>query len=78
MSGLDLNTYYGKISKLSRAFNKLDLNQVREAIEVTQINANRDISKIHFKDGKLDIPEKKKESTEYVVKEAQQDEEMEL
>lgn len=84
MSGLDLNTYYGKISKLGRVFNKLNPNQVRDAIEVAEMNFNkdmRDISKVHLKDGTLDIQKvkiKKKEPIEYVVKEEKQDNEMEL
>lgn len=63
MSSLDLNTYYGKISKLSRAFNKLDPTQVRDAIEIAQMNVNKDISKVNLK---------RKEPIEYVVEESKQ------
>lgn len=35
MSGLDRNTYYGKISKTVKEFDKLDLNQVRDGIDNT-------------------------------------------
>jgi hypothetical protein len=59
MSGIDRNTYYGKISKLGRVFNKLDPNQVREAIEIAQANFNKDIRKVsnvHLQDNNLDVP----------------------
>lgn len=68
MSGLDLNTYYGKISKLSRAINRLDPEQVREGIEIAQLNVNKDISK---------VTHRKNEPIEYVIEEPKGDE-MEL
>ncbi len=58
MSGLDLNTYYGKISKKARVFNKLDPKQVREGIECAQEDFNRDardITTVHLEDGNLDV-----------------------
>lgn len=63
MSGLDLNTYYGKISKSARVFNKLDPEQVREGIELAQTQVNKDISRVQ---------PKKKEPIEYVVEEEQE------
>lgn len=76
MSGLDLNTYYGKVSKSARIFNRLDLEEIREGIEVAQMQFNRDhkdISNVHLKDGNLDIPsirlKKRKEPIEYVIEE---------
>lgn len=74
MSGLDLNTYYGNVSKLGRVFNKLDSNQTAEAIEIAQINFNnniKDISKVHLQDENLDFPivNLKKEPIEYVIEE---------
>ena len=62
MSGLDLNTYYGKISKKARVFNKLDPNQVKEGIEIAQADFNKTMRKpenVHLN---------QKESIEYVVK----------
>ena len=81
MSGLDLNTYYGKISKKARVFNKLDPNQVREGIELAQIDfnkASKDISTVHLEDGNLDIEQvkykKNREKIEYVVEEEHEQE----
>lgn len=45
MSGLDRNTYYGKISKTVKEFNKLDLNQVSDGID-----NNRGINKTSLKE----------------------------
>ena len=75
MSGLDLETYYGKISKSARVFNKLDPEQVKDAIEVAtmQLNKRRDPTSVHLKDGNLDIPyvelRKKVAPIEYVIEE---------
>ncbi len=74
MSGLDLNTYYGTVSKLGRVFNKLDLNQTAEAIEIAQINVNRemeDIRKVHMQDENVDFSKInfKREPIEYVLEE---------
>ena len=76
MSGLNLETYYGKISKSTRVFNKLDPEQVKDAIEVAIMQFNRysrDITNVHLKDNHLDIPyselRKKVEPIEYVIKE---------
>lgn len=80
MSGLDNNTYYGKISKTTRAFNKLDPEQIREGIEIAQMQFsrdNKDITNVHMKDGNLDVPyvslKKTKEPIEYVVEEQEDD-----
>ena len=82
MSGLNGDTYYGRLSKLGRVFNKLDPNQVREAIEIAQMNFNKemlDISKVDLQYGNKDIPDVKLEPIEYVVEEEKQkDDEMEL
>lgn len=72
MSGLDLNTYYGTVSKLGRVFNKLDLNQTAEAIEIAQINVNNNaqgISKGTKQNERLDLSRInfKREPIEYVV-----------
>jgi hypothetical protein len=59
MSGLDNNTYYGKISKLGRVFNKLDPNQVREAIGIAQANFSkdiRDVANVDLQYDNLDMP----------------------
>ena len=83
MSGLDRETYYGKISKSAKMINKLDPGQISEGIKVVQMHfekSMRDITNVHLKDGNLDIPEirlKKKEPTEYVVEEAQEENDLE-
>lgn len=44
MSDLDNNTYYGKLSKLGRAFNKLDLKATTEAIKTIQAQRENNMS----------------------------------
>lgn len=74
MSGLDLNTYYGNVSKLGRLFNKLDSNQTAEAIEIAQINFNNNMQNISngiTQNEKLDLSKInfKREPIEYVIEE---------
>lgn len=68
MSELNKETYYGKISGYSRAFNKLDPNEVREAIEIVQAQFGKKIN------SKVDIPyvKQKKEPIEYVIEESKE------
>lgn len=40
MSNLNGETYYGKISKLTKCFNKLDLNKINDAIALIQPQRN--------------------------------------
>lgn len=76
MSGLDLETYYGKISKSAKVFNKLDPEHVKDAIEVAIMQFNkysRDITNVHMQNEKLDMPyselRKKVAPIEYVIEE---------
>lgn len=83
MSELDRETYYGKISKSARVFNKLDPEQVKEAIKLASIQFNRysrDITNVHLQEGNLDIPYIKldnKEPIEYVIEEYKTSQKME-
>ncbi len=80
MSELDRETYYGRISKLARVYNKLDPEQVKEAIKIASIQFNRDITNTHLQKGNLDIPYIKldnKEPIEYVIEEYKTSQKME-
>ncbi len=74
MSELNNETYYGKISNYRKVLNKLDIREVKEAIEIVQAQFDkemRDPSKTHLKSEKLDIPyaKLKKQPIEYVSEE---------
>lgn len=60
MSELDRNTYYGKISQTAKEFNKIDLQQMFEKLEVEQIGYG-------FDNTKGSIKQSLKEPIEYIV-----------
>lgn len=74
MSELNNETFYGKISTYRKVFNKLNLTELKEAIEVLQTQFGKDMkapSKTHLKPEKIDVPyvKLKKEPIEYVIEE---------